>query len=209
MQSKDYCKDHWEKVYNTKSTVDVSWYQPHAELSLVLIKATGVPKTAAIVDIGGGASTLVDDLLAEGYTNLHVLDISAAALAAAQQRLGQRALQVQWLVEDITQATLPPAVFDLWHDRAVFHFMTTQPQRDAYVATLQRTVKPGGHVILATFAEDGPEKCSGLSVQRYSVEGLQKELGAAFVLQSHYRESHRTPGGAEQQFIYCLFQKHG
>lgn len=200
-------KAHWEEVYATKSPTAVSWFQPHAALSLQLVEQTGVPKDAGIIDVGGGASTLVDDLLDAGYSNLTVLDLSDAALAASRARLGSRADAVHWLVGDITQITLPEQAYAVWHDRAVFHFLTTEPQRDAYVAAVMRAVKPGGHVIVATFAEDGPEKCSGLPVARYSAQGLHAQFGNPFTLLRQQREEHHTPFGTVQQFIYCLCRK--
>ena len=149
-------KDHWEKVYSTKATNAVSWFQPRADLSLGLIMAAGVGRDASIIDVGGGASTLVDDLLANGFTNVTVLDLSAAALAAARKRVGSRASDVRWIEADITKADLPASQYDVWHDRAVFHFLTSPEDRTAYVKAVFRSVKPGGHVIVATFAEDGP-----------------------------------------------------
>ena len=196
-------KDHWEKVYSTKATDAVSWFQPHADFSVGLIKATGISREAAIIDVGGGASTLVDDLLTIGYTNLTVLDLSAAALAAARIRLGSMAANVRWIEADITQANLPVHQFDIWHDRAVFHFLTTSEDRAAYVQAVFHSVKPGGHVIVATFAEDGPNQCSGLPVMRYRADELHAEFGASFSLLSHEKEAHHTPSGTVQQFVYC------
>lgn len=200
-------KDHWDKVYTTKETDAVSWFQPHADLSVGLIKGTGVGLDAAIIDVGGGTSTLVDDLLAMGYNNLWVLDLSAAALAAAKKRLGVRAYEVQWVEADITNAHLPDHQFNVWHDRAVFHFLTTTAGRDAYVQAVFRSVKPGGHVIVATFAEDGPDQCSGLPVMRYRPDELHAEFGKAFSLLSHTKEAHHTPSGAVQQFVYCYCRR--
>jgi len=202
-------KEHWEKVYTTRATDTVSWFQPHADLSLDLIKATGVTHDAAIIDVGGGASTLVDDLLANGYTDLSVLDLSAAALAAAQKRLGLQASKVQWIEADVTKADLPARRFDVWHDRAVFHFLTSAEDRAAYVQTVFRAVKPGGHVIVATFAEDGPNQCSGLPVMRYRADELHAEFGEAFSLLSHRKEAHHTPSGTVQQFVYCYCRRIG
>ena len=202
-------KEHWEKVYTTKATDAVSWFQPHADLSLDLIKATGVSHDAAIIDVGGGASTLVDDLLANGYTDLSVLDLSAAALAAAQKRLGLQASKVQWIEADVTKADLPARRFDVWHDRAVFHFLTSAEDRAAYVQAVFRAVKPGGHVIVATFAEDGPNQCSGLPVMRYRADELHAEFGEAFALLSHQKEAHHTPSGTVQQFVYCYCRRIG
>ena len=196
-------KSHWENVYTAKTTTSVSWYQEHAACSLSLVNNTGVPKFAAIIDVGGGASTFVDDLLADGYANITVLDLSAAALSAARQRLGERAANVRWLEADVTDANLPSHHYDVWHDRAVFHFLTDPQQRMAYVETVFRSVKPGGHVIVSTFAEDGPVQCSGLPVMRYAPEQLHAQFGEAFALVKHMKESHRTPSGNVQQFVYC------
>jgi ubiquinone/menaquinone biosynthesis C-methylase UbiE len=200
-------KDHWEKVYATKATDAVSWFQEHAELSLDLIKSTGAGKDAGIIDVGGGASRLVDDLVAEGYSDLTVLDLSAAALSAARQRLGAQQNKVRWIEADITQVDLPANRYDIWHDRAVFHFLTTPEQREAYVRTVFRSVKPGGHVIVATFAEDGPLQCSGLPVMRYRADELHDEFGEAFTLLKYQKEAHHTPSGTVQQFVYCYCRR--
>jgi SAM-dependent methyltransferase len=200
-------KQHWEQLYGTKGAESVSWFQPHADQSLRLIHHTGLGKNAAIIDVGGGASRLVDDLLAEGYRDLTVLDLSAIALDVARQRLGVHARDVRWLVGDITNVELPPQRYDIWHDRAVFHFLTDAESRHAYVEQVMRAVRPGGHVIVATFAEDGPEKCSGLPVMRYRPDQLHSEFGDAFQLVEHAKEAHHTPAGAVQQFIYCYCRK--
>lgn len=199
-------KDHWERVYSTKATDAVSWYQPQADFSLRLIEAAGLPRGAAIIDVGGGASTLVDDLLALGRYDINVLDLSAAALEAAKARLGASAAAVTWRVADITRAGLPDRAYDLWHDRAVFHFLTAPEDRRAYVAAVRRALRPGGHVVIATFAEDGPLQCSGLPVQRYSPAQLQAEFGEGFELLSGEREQHATPSGSTQAFTYCHFR---
>lgn len=200
-------KEHWEKVYETRAPDAVSWFQPHAQLSLDLIKATGAGLDAGIIDVGGGASTLVDDLLAAGYTDLTVLDLSAAALHAARERLGEREQQVRWIAADITTVELPEARYDIWHDRAVFHFLTEPQDREAYVRTVFHSVKPGGYVIVATFAEDGPLQCSGLPVMRYNADELHDEFGTAFTLLQHRKETHHTPAGAVQQFVYCYCRR--
>lgn len=200
-------KKHWENVYSTKATDAVSWYQEHADHSLRLIEGTGVPHTAAILDVGGGASTLVDDLLTRGFQNLTVLDLSAAALQSAKERLGARGSSVTWLESDITKVELPPHAYDIWHDRAVFHFLTDPEDRRAYVRAVLRAVRPEGHVIVATFAEDGPLQCSGLDVMRYSATALHAEFGDAFTLVSHDKEQHHTPFGTTQQFTYCYCRK--
>ena len=200
-------KTHWETVYETKPADSVSWFQPHAKKSLEIIQATGQNKHAALIDVGGGASTLVDDLLNLGYDNLSVLDLSAAALKVAQDRLGAQAATVNWLVGDITTVSLPANAYDIWHDRAVFHFLTEEADRRAYVAQVMRSVRPNGHIIIATFAEDGPEKCSGLPVMRYSPEALHQEFDRGFQLVSQDKETHHTPFGTDQQFIYCYCRK--
>jgi 2-polyprenyl-3-methyl-5-hydroxy-6-metoxy-1,4-benzoquinol methylase len=200
-------KDHWESVYATKPTDAVSWFQVHADQSLRLIKGTDVPLSAAIIDVGGGASTLVDDLLRNGYLNLTVLDLSAAALSAAKARLGASCGCVHWLEADVTNADLAVHAYDVWHDRAVFHFLTTQQERSAYVRQVLHSVKPGGHVIVATFAEDGPTQCSGLPVMRYRPDQLHAEFGEPFTLLRHEQEEHHTPFGTIQKFVYCYCRK--
>jgi SAM-dependent methyltransferase len=172
-----------------------------------LILDSGVARSDSIIDVGGGASTLVDDLLRDGYGALTVLDLSAAALAAAQRRLGRRAREVQWVEADITTVALPLHAYDLWHDRAVFHFLTSPEQRAVYVQAVIRAVKPGGHVIVATFAEDGPTQCSGLPVMRYRADDLHAEFGQPFELLKHEKEAHHTPFGTVQKFVYCYCRK--
>ncbi len=176
-------------------------------MSLQFIRNTGVPKHAHILDVGAGASVLVDDLLHAGYHNLSVLDISAAALHAAQARLGKSAVQVNWIEGDITRLELPKASVDVWHDRAVFHFLTDAQERQCYVQAVQHAVKPGGHVIVATFAEDGPLQCSGLEIVRYRPETLHGEFGEEFELVRSEHEVHHTPSGADQKFVYCYCRK--
>ncbi|HEU0297367.1 MAG TPA: class I SAM-dependent methyltransferase [Anaerolineales bacterium] len=201
-------KTHWEHIYETKASTQVSWYQEHARYSLQFIQKTGVQKTGHIIDIGGGASTLVDDLITVGFQNISVLDVSARALQLARQRLGARAASVEWIEADITQAHLPAQAYDLWHDRAVFHFLTQAADRQHYVDTVRHAVRPGGHVIVATFAPDGPDHCSGLEVVRYSPESLHDEFGEGFELRDSTRETHHTPFGTEQKFIYCYCRKY-
>ena len=197
-------KDHWEKVYQSKSPDQVSWFQEHAGKSLEMIRSVRFSLADRVIDVGGGASTLVDDLLADGFQKLAVLDLSEAALAVAKQRLGDAAANVDWIAGDIRSVDLPEARFDIWHDRAVFHFLTEQADRDAYVRQVMKSVRPGGHVIVATFAPDGPEKCSGLPVRRYGAGELHDEFGPAFELVSHDSETHKTPWGSEQSFVYCM-----
>lgn len=199
-------REHWEHIYGTKAPDRVSWYSPHLETSLQLIERVSPPKRAAIIDIGGGASTLVDDLLARGYWNLTVLDISQAAIDTTQKRLGANADRIRWRVGDITRANLEPARFDLWHDRAVFHFLTAPTDRAAYVRQALDAVKPGGHVIISTFGLEGPTKCSGLDVVRYDAASLQEQFGQRLQLLESFTQQHRTPFGTTQQFLCCLFR---
>jgi ubiquinone/menaquinone biosynthesis C-methylase UbiE len=197
-------KAHWENIYATKAPNQVSWYQDHPALSLDFIRRTGIETGAALLDVGGGASTLVDHLLADGFQRLTVLDLSGAALRLARQRLGPAAAaRVNWIEADITAAPLPEHAYAVWHDRAVFHFLTQPADRQRYVAQVRRTVRPGGHVIVATFAADGPERCSGLTIARYDPAHLHAEFGHAFRLVDSAHETHQTPFGTEQKFIYC------
>jgi len=197
-------KAHWEQVYRTKRPAEVSWYQSHILRSLDLIRRVSPPPKGPIIDVGGGASTLVDDLLDAGYRDLTVLDLSTTALAAARTRLGPRAAAVQWMDADVLEAPLPRAHYNVWHDRAVFHFLTAEADRARYVAQVRAAVRPGGYVLVATFADDGPTRCSGLEVARYTPESLHAEFGAAFRLLTSEREEHLSPGGVRQAFIYCL-----
>jgi ubiquinone/menaquinone biosynthesis C-methylase UbiE len=197
-------KAHWESVYANSASSTLSWHQQHPRRSLDLINRTALPKDARIIDVGGGDSSLVDDLISEGYRDITVLDLSRAALNRAKARLGNVASgRVAWLEGDILGVNLPAEAFDIWHDRAVFHFLTTAGQRDAYIQAVERAVRPGGHVIVATFAEDGPTRCSGLPVNRYSAAQLHGTFGAAFQLVESEREIHRTPAGLDQPFTFC------
>lgn len=196
-------KTHWENIHQTKAPTQVSWYQEHSLLSLQIIARTGIDKAGQIIDVGGGISTLLDDLLADGYKNVSVLDISAISLQTTQQRLGSRAKEVTWIESDVTQAQLPYQFYDVWHDRAVFHFLIQAEDRQRYIETVRHSVKPGGHVIVATFAPDGPSQCSGLDVVRYSEVGLHNEFGEGFEVVDSSRETHHTPFGTEQRFMYC------
>ena len=198
-------RSHWDNVYRTKRPHEVSWYRPHLDTSLALIESAVENLGARIVDVGGGASTLVDDLLARGYRNLTVLDLSAAALDVARSRLGSSASAVDWRCGDVTTTPLPASEYDLWHDRAVFHFLTRAEDRAAYVRQVRRSVKPGGHVVVATFGAEGPLKCSGLEVVRYAPDALDGELGSAFRRVQHRTELHETPAGKIQPFTYGLF----
>lgn len=199
-------KSHWDRVYREYSPEEVSWYQTESALSLRLIRQAVPETSAAIIDVGGGASTLVDGLLAAGYRRLTVLDLSRAALTAARLRLGAAAESVSWVQADVLSTSLRQDSFHLWHDRAVFHFLTEPSDRRRYLDQARHAVVPGGYVLMATFAPDGPPRCSGLAVARYSPEALQAELGADFELQSSDREEHHTPRGLAQPFTYCLFR---
>lgn len=202
-------REHWETVYRSKNPDEVSWYRPHLERSLTFIDSAHLPQAAAIIDVGGGASTLVDDLLDRGYTDLTVLDLSERALAEARRRLGPRAARVAWMLGDVTRIELPEHRFDFWHDRAVFHFLTDAAARDRYVAAVRRAVKPGGHIVVATFGPEGPERCSGLPVARYSAEGIHAQFGSEFEKVGSDAEVHRTPWGVEQEFVYCYCRMSG
>ncbi|QNI31481.1 class I SAM-dependent methyltransferase [Alloacidobacterium dinghuense] len=199
-------KTHWETVHGAESPSAVSWYRPHLETSLSLIERAGAGFSASILDVGGGQSTLIDDLLVQGYRNLSVLDISSAALEGARKRLGANAGRIEWITADVTQAELPPHAYDIWHDRAVFHFLTSEADRAAYIRQAIHALKPGGHVILATFALSGPARCSGLEVVRYSSQSLAQQLGESFRLIESTEELHETPTGAVQPFVYSRFQ---
>ena len=196
-------KAHWEKVYGEKAPEAVSWYRPHLDTSLALIERTGAGHDAAIIDVGGGESTLAADLVARSFRNVSVLDISNTAIEVCRERMGEAAQKVQWLVADVTDASLDPAAFDIWHDRAVFHFLTEDFQRLAYVRNVAKSVKAGGHVIVSTFGPQGPRKCSGLEVMRYDADSLHDQFGAKFRLVESSEELHRTPTGTTQQFLYC------
>ena len=198
---------HWEKIYTAKAPDAVSWYRQHLETSLRLIERSG--GTASIIDAGAGEATLVDNLLARGYRNLTVLDISPTALELTKKRLGAAAEQVRWLLADITQASLPAQSYDVWHDRAVFHFLTRPEQRIAYIQNVLRAVRRGGHAIVSTFGPEGPTKCSGLEVVRYGAESLHDEFGARFRLVESSQEMHVTPFGTTQQFVYCYCRVEG
>jgi SAM-dependent methyltransferase len=195
---------HWEKIYTEKAPDAVSWYRPHLETSLALIEQAAASCSASIIDVGGGESTLVDDLLARGYDSITVLDISQTAIDANRKRLGKTSDRVYWVVADITKIKLESGVYDVWHDRAVFHFLTSPRDRLAYVRQVTRAVRPGGNVIISTFGPEGPTKCSGLEVVRYDAESLHQEFGVHFRLLDSLKEMHRTPFGTVQQFLYCL-----
>jgi SAM-dependent methyltransferase len=197
---------HWEHVYRTKAPTEVSWYQPEARLSLDLIRRVAPDRAAPIIDVGGGASTLVDGLVEAGYKEVTVLDLAPTALAKAQERMGERARCAMWVTADILKVSLPAARYAVWHDRAVFHFLTDAHDRARYVDQARRAVQPGGHVIVASFSLDGPSRCSGLEVVRYSPETMHAAFGEGFRLLESMREDHHTPTGSLQAFIYCLYR---
>ena len=200
----DLQKLHWEKVYETKKSKEISWTQLVPQTSLNFIHSYHLPKTASIIDVGGGDSNLVDHLLDEGFTNLTVLDISARALDNAKQRLGAKAEKVTWIVSDIISFE-PTTTYDVWHDRATFHFLTTKEQLEKYIKVVERSVK--GYMIIATFSEVGPEKCSGLDVQQYSEEKLETILNNRFLKLHCITEDHITPFNTTQNFLFCSFKK--
>jgi 2-polyprenyl-3-methyl-5-hydroxy-6-metoxy-1,4-benzoquinol methylase len=196
-------RSHWERVYQTKRPDEVSWYRAHLETSLALIEEAAPDRDARIIDVGGGESTLVDDLLGHGYRNVSVLDLSSTALDVAKDRIDAKSDTVDWLCGDVTTFAFANHQYDVWHDRAVFHFLTEAVDRAAYVRQVARAVKPGGHVVVATFGPEGPTKCSGLDVVRYDSDALHDEFGSRFRLMKHLTELHQTPAGVIQQFVYC------
>ena len=194
-------QSHWQNVYQTKGERDVSWFQEVAAISLDLIRATGAGPDSSIIDIGGGASRLVDDLVREGFRSLSVLDVSEKALATSRERLGPTAKNVKWIVADVT-AWRPNKRYDVWHDRAAFHFLTRLADRTAYAECVRNSVRPGGHIIIGTFALDGPERCSGLPVLRHDAASIGEVLGPSFKLIESRRDEHQTPGGNIQRFQF-------
>jgi ubiquinone/menaquinone biosynthesis C-methylase UbiE len=198
-------KSHWESIYAKMIPTEVGWYQVEPAVSLELIASTGVGHADKIIDVGGGASVLVDKLLCQGFQDLTVLDVSSKALDYAKERLGSEAEAVKWIEADVTKFELPEK-YDLWHDRAVFHFLTEENDRKKYLQNMEEALNPGGHVIIAAFSIDGPLKCSGLNVERYSPEKMNNELGDSFELIKATDEGHMTPWGKEQKYTYCYFK---
>lgn len=197
-------QEHWDAIYWKKGPTGVSWYRPHLERSLRFVELADLPRDAEMLDVGGGASTLVDDLLAQGFKNVTVLDLSESAIAQSKARLGARATEVTWIVGDVTLVDLPERRFDFWHDRAVFHFLTDEAARQRYVLAVRHALKKGGHIVVATFGSSAPERCSGLPVVRYTPEGIHDQFGARFVKVGSENETHQTPWGSEQEFVYCF-----
>jgi 2-polyprenyl-3-methyl-5-hydroxy-6-metoxy-1,4-benzoquinol methylase len=197
-------QEHWQRTYEAKTQEEVSWHQDSPEPSLSLIVAAATSIESPIIDVGGGTSCLVDHLVRRGYSKVSVLDLSSSALAKAQMRLGARAAAVDWIAADITTWT-PSRTYEVWHDRAAFHFMVTEADRGAYIARLKQAIAPGGSAIIGTFASDGPERCSGLPVMRYDAESLATALGREFALTRSERHLHKTPWGSVQPFQFCVF----
>ena len=199
---------HWDQIYTTRATDEVSWYQERPGTSLALIEEAGLEPSARILDVGGGHSSLVDHLVTEGYQRLGVLDVSEAAVALTRARVeeqfGERAKRVEWFVADVTMFASPHR-WDLWHDRAVFHFLTDPEEQARYLQVLHKTLAPEGQVVIGTFGPQGPERCSGLPVERYDAERLQATFGPSFELAGHRLDTHTTPGGASQQFLFARF----
>ena len=194
--------EHWEGVYGRKKADQVSWFRPHLEQSLAFVDRAQLALDAAIIDVGAGASTFVDDLLARGFSRVTAVDLSATALDIARNRVGERA-DLKWLVGDITRLELPAHAFDFWHDRAVFHFLREPEERARYVAAVRRALKPGGHIVVATFGPHGPERCSDLDTMRYSGDELHGQFGGEFQKVDELVELHPTPSGKQQEFVYC------
>ncbi len=201
-----HSKEHWEQVYTSKSPDRLGWYKPQLQTSLEWIGALGLEPDQPIIDVGGGASTLIDDLLAAGHSAVTVIDIAEPALEILRSRLGDKSSAVNWLCGDITAIELPENAFALWHDRAVFHFLTEASQQERYTESLRRALQPGGHLIIGTFAPEAPPRCSGLPVQRYDLQLLCDTLGSELELRRHRKEMHVTPGGVEQMYLYCEFR---
>ncbi len=199
-------REHWEQVYSSRASDRLGWYKPRLQTSLDWITALDLGPDEPIIDVGGGASTLVDDLLDRGYSNVTVLDLAGPALDLIKTRLGERRSAVSWLCGDITEIELGENAFALWHDRAVFHFLTEPDDRARYLANLKRALRPGGYLVIGTFTPEAPPKCSGLPVQRYDLDLLQKTLGDEFLLRRNQQELHVTPGGVEQMYLYGEFR---
>lgn len=199
-------QQHWQKVYASKTDQEVSWYQEVPATSLKLIEELKLPKDADIIDVGGGNSNLTRELLKRGYRHLQVLDISEKAIERAKEKTGPSSLQIKWTVSDVLDFH-PEGTFDLWHDRATFHFLTSQDQIQQYVKLVEKAVKPGGYLILASFSDKGPQKCSGLEITQYTSGKLEELFGKSFELKQSFEETHHTPFDTQQEFIYAVFQK--
>lgn len=199
--------NHWEEVYRTRSANQVGWYSPHLETSLSWISGLKLSANDPIIDVGGGASTLVDDLLKLGYKKLTVLDLAENAIRVAKQRLDDSSKSVTWLRGDVTEIKLPQNYYFLWHDRAVFHFFIDAEKQQKYRDAMLRAIMPGGYLVIGAFSQEAPPQCSGLPVQRYTADLLREKFGDEFILVRHQKEIHRTPSGVEQSYVYCLFRR--
>ncbi len=199
-------KDHWERIYETKVETEFSWFQEYPKTSIDFINLFNLSKDAKIIDIGGGDSHLVDALIELGYTNIYVLDISAKAIQRAKERLGHRAQHVNWIISDITEFTSDVS-FDFWHDRAAFHFLTTEEQISRYLTTVSKAIQPNGYLVLGTFSESGPKKCSGLEIKQYSAASMSHLFEQDFKRIKCIEENHATPFNTLQNFVFCSFQK--
>jgi SAM-dependent methyltransferase len=199
-------KDHWETIYSTKGEDEVSWFQPYPKTSMEFVELFNLPLDANIIDIGGGDSHFVDALLDKGYQHIYVLDISANAIERAKNRLGKRASRVHWIVSDITEFE-PPVQFEFWHDRAAFHFLTTEDAVYRYVSIAEDAIKKDGYLILGTFSENGPTKCSGLEIRQYSEASMSARFEVAFDRIKCIHEDHTTPFNTVQNFLFCSFKK--
>lgn len=200
-------KDHWEQVYSTRMAEKLGWYRPRLDLSLAWIDEIGLDVADPIIDVGGGTSTLIDNLIDEGFESVTVLDISENALKSSRKRLGRQSRDIMWLDADVTSHRLPKNQFMLWHDRAMFHFLTAEEDRLAYRANLLRALRPGGHAIIGTFAPEAPPRCSGLPIKRYDPDHLRAELGNELVCIKEEKMLHITPGGIEQWYQFSLFSR--
>jgi len=199
-------QNHWQDIYATKGESQTSWFRPHLDTSLRLIDSLGLPASKAIIDVGAGRSTLVDDLIKKGFRDVTALDISPAALSQSRRRMELAGDLVRWINADVFAANLPSTRFDVWHDRAVFHFLVSEDEQARYAALAARCVREGGHLVIGTFALDGPDRCSDLPVCRYDAAGLAARF-PDFTLVADAREEHRTPGGSTQPFTYVLLRK--
>ena len=202
----DTYKQHWENVFSTKTEKEVSWFQPYPETSMEFVELFKLPPEANIIDIGGGDSHFVDALLDKGYRNIYVLDISENAISRAKQRLGDRASNVTWIVEDVTNFK-PPVKFDLWHDRAAFHFLTTEEKVDRYVSIAKDAINVNGYLVLGTFSDKGPQKCSGLEIRQYTEGSMSSKFETDFKRVKCIRGDHITPFNTVQNFVFCSFRK--
>ena len=199
-------KEHWEKIYENKQEEELSWFQPYPKTSMEFLELFNLPLTAKIIDIGGGSSHFADVLLERGYTNIWVLDISELAIASAKKRLGEKAIRINWVVEDIT-AFNPSVQFDFWHDRAAFHFLTSEEKINKYISIAEKAIKKDGYMVLGTFSENGPEKCSGLDIKQYSEASMSGRFGVSFERIKCIHEDHLTPSNLVQNFLFCSFRR--